>query len=327
MKTQIATNREETGKSNNCRKDKGCISNSINRDDKYPFSALITFLILCLFTYNVHPKQYSTIVRNWSLSGESTERFEMADTCMFTVTFTDLIPPTYLFGYDRFSVTISDSINPAGLSAIPLLHFSFDAGFLYFNHILTVTIPLSSPLIPDSLRQPGAYRLYRDPFPYTGFHQWYADDSLTIDTNQSVIRFVYHHPKYIPLQKSKNYASIKIASTGYPFDFGIFCHPSIVVDRLRNSPSSDAAFFCFPNKKGIMVYRNDSKARYSNAPCQVVLFNSQGRKIGQWGLSVFPALLPLSHHASPGMYHVVFYQENRLVATFSGIFQGNGVIP
>jgi len=327
VKILMVTKREEIVKRNNYGKDKGCIRYLFTRDDKHSVSALIVICIIHLFIYSVYAKKSSTIVHNWSLSGENIERFEMVDTCMFTVTFTDLIPPTYLFGYDRFTVTISDSINPAGLTAIPVLHFSFDAGFLYFNHILTVTIPFSSPLIPDSLRQPGVYRLYRDPFPYTGFHQWYADDSLTIDSTRSLLRFVYRHPKYIPLQKSKNYASVKIASTGYPFDFGIFCHPSIDVYRLRNKSTSGVGFICCPNNNGIMVYRNDSKDKSKNIPSRVVLFNGQGRKIGQWGLSVFPALLPLSYHTSPGMYLAAFYQENRLVATFSGIFQGNGVAP
>lgn len=327
MKILMKTDRKETVKRNNPDKDKGYICYPSTREKKYSVSALIAVCVLYLFTYSVCAKQSSLIVRNWSLSGERTESFEMTDSCIFTVTFTDLIPPTYLLGYDRFDVTISDSLNPAGLTAVPVLHISFDAGFLYFNHILTVTIPFSSPLIPDSLQQSGVYKLYRDPFPYTGFHQWYADDSLTIDSSRSLIRFVYHHPKYVPLQKSKNYAKIKIASTGYPFDFGLFWHPSIEVYRQRNTSTQDMGFICYPNKKGIMVYRSDSKDKYQNMPYRVVLFNGQGRKIGQWDLSVFPALLPISYHASTGMYLAVFYRENCLAATFSGIFQGNEIAP
>ena len=188
---------------------------------------------LCICLCSAYPARAFTIVQNWSISGEREEIFEMNDTCSLSVSFPDLIPPTYLFGYDRFSVTISDSMSPFSMDAQPVLHFSFDAGFLYFDHVLTVTIPFSSPLISDSLRQPGQYRLYRDPFPYTGFHQWYADDSITIDTIRSLIRFVYYHPKYIPLQKSRVHTAVKIASTGYPFSFGIFFHPSIGIGYRR----------------------------------------------------------------------------------------------
>jgi len=324
MKTLLIKNREYSVKFSNCSRTEVCRSHSYTNEYKYPVSALPAVLILFLFIFSAYPEQFSTIVRDWSLSGERTEIFEMTDTCMFTVNFIGEIAPT-VHGYERFSVTVSDSIDPAGLTAIPVLRFSFDAGFLDFKHIITVTIPFSSPLIPDSLRHPGSYRLYRDPFPYTWIHQWYAYDSLTIDSTQSLIRFVYHHPDYIQLQKSKNHASVKICSEGYPFDFGLFCHPSLVVDRLRNSSSPDAGFICYPNKNGIIVYRNGSKDKSQNTPCRVVFFNGQGRKIGQWSLSVFPALLPLSYHASHGIYLAAFYQENRLVSTFSGIFQGNNV--
>lgn len=282
-----------------------------------PGLRIICILCICLsIAYSV---QSLTITRTWSLSGERTEKFELVDTCSLTVSFPDLVPPTYLYGYDRFGVTISDSINNAGMEAIPVLNFSFDAGFLYFDHILTVTIPFSSTLIFDSLRQPGQYRLYRDPFPYTGFHQWYEDDSITIDSSKSLLSFVYHHPKYIPLRKSNGYASVKIASTGYPFDFGIFFHPSIGTYRLWNSPSSGTGFNCRLTDNGLMIYGNSGNGNRTNLPYRVVVFNSQGRKIGQWNLSDIPALLPLAHHASPGMYLATLYQERRLVDVFTGV--------
>lgn len=294
----------------------------------HPIRILTLLYFLYAFLCSVYAAQPFTIVRNWSLTGENKEVFEMADTCSFTVTFPDLVPPTYLFGYDRFSVTISDSINPAGMSASPVLQFSFDAGFLYFNHTLTVSIPFSSPLISDSLRNPGQYRLYRDPFPYTGFHQWYEDDSIIIDSNRSVMHFVYHHPKYLPLQKSRSFAKVKIASTGYPFDFAIFFHPSAgTVYLFDKPPIAEAGIYCHATEKGIMICSKNINDNLINFPYRIVAFDISGRKIGQMNLTSFPALLPLSHYTSSGMYLALLYQERRLIAKFSGILKGNGVAP
>ncbi|MBN1575456.1 MAG: hypothetical protein JW913_02830 [Chitinispirillaceae bacterium] len=289
----------------------------------------LTFLsVVCICLYSMSPAQASTIARNWSLNGEREETFEMNDSGSFTVSFPDLVPPTHLFGYDRFGVTISDSMDSFSMDALPVLHFSFDAGFLYFNHVLTVTIPFSSPLIADSLGQPGRYRLYRDPFPYTGFHQWYADDSITIDTIQSLIRFVYHHPKYIPLQKARVHAAVKIASTGYPFLFGIFSHPSNGIGYgLRNSRTTDAGFNCRITEKKIIVTGKNSDDNRKNISYRMSLFDGRGRRIGQWRLPALPALLSLSNNASPGMYLAVLYQGHRRIAVCPGITPESGMVP
>jgi hypothetical protein len=282
----------------------------------------------CIFLYSVYPVTASAIVRDWSLTGEREETFEMVDTCSFTVSFPDLVPPTYLFGYDRFNATISDSMSPFSMDARPVLHFSFDAGFLYFDHILTVTIPLSSPLISDSLKQPGEYRLYRDPYPFTGFHQWYADDSLYIDSIRSSIRFVYHHPKYIPLQKSRMCSKVKIASTGYPFSFGIFFHPSIGIGyRRRNPQTTDAGFKCRIAERKLIVIGKNSDGNRNDLPYRVVLFDACGRRIGQWMPPAFPALLSLSNHASLGMYLAVLYQGCDRIAVCPVIALESGMLP
>ncbi len=150
-------------------------------------------LLACIVTCCLRHAQAFTVTRTWSLTGEREETFDINDTVTFTISFPGLVPPIYLFGYERFSVTIGDSMSAVSPDAKPALYFSFDAGFLYFDHFLTVTIPFSSPPIAAFARQTGDFRLYRDPFPQPGLHQWYANDSIFVDTVQAIIRFVYHH--------------------------------------------------------------------------------------------------------------------------------------
>lgn len=283
-------------------------------------------ICICLFTAG--PVQALNITREWSLGGASEETFEMFDTCLIAVVFPGVVPPTYLLGYDSFSVTVSDSMYPLSQNAKSVLHFAFDAGFLYFDHVLTVTIPFSSPLIADSLRHPKQYRLYKDPFPYTGFHQWYEDDSIKIDTLQSAIKFVYHHPKYVPLQKVRILPKTKIASSGYPFSFGIFLQSSSgIVCKSFCIKVIQNDYNCRITKRNVVITSDTYHNNKKTDSYRMLLFDTLGRRIEQWKFSEIPAVLSLSELSSQGMYIGVLYKKSKRIKAWSNILSESGTTP
>jgi hypothetical protein len=166
-----------------------------------------------------------TIVdREWNFASAADVRFVMQDTLAISVHFPDKIPDDRLIGYTRFRIVVSDS--NAGMSIAGgafLYRIQFDAGFLYFDHALIFEMNYRSGLLRDTIANPARFALYLDPFPASHLHDWFPVQTFSVDTAAGVVRFTYNHPRYsaAPAKKA-GLARAMIASSGYPFEYGLF---------------------------------------------------------------------------------------------------------
>ncbi len=158
------------------------------------------------------------IKRDWEFESSKKVSFSISDTCEITVEFTGVIPPDFLVGYTRLGLQIDDSLRELPDSVSPLYRISFDAGFLNFSHVLTCTFKYDSGLF-DLNVDISSLKCMQDPYPVAKLHFWRDCDSFFIDKINQTFGFSYRViGKNENLEKTKN---IKIASTDYPFDFGI----------------------------------------------------------------------------------------------------------
>jgi hypothetical protein len=249
----------------------------------------------------------------WKLTGARDEQFEAVDTVAISIHFPELIPPDYLIGYDRFNVTINDTFPLAVLGATPLVTIHFDAGFLYFDHIIRVSLYYTNLVWKkDGMAQLDRFLLYKDPHPITGIHQWFADDSIVADTAAKTVSFVYYHPKYHPLRNgnSSDYSAIggnkrstiMIASTGYPFIFGLFYSSrDNGISRKSEMPYKSAPFAAYDHAAGrITLFPRDA------ALCidEIGVYSPDGTEFGRFRNPGYNGGIPVGR-ISPGLWYIV----------------------
>jgi hypothetical protein len=184
-------------------------------------------LLVCAF-YSVTAAA-PILERQWLFASAADVSFVIPDTLSISVQFPNAIPDDRLIGYTRFRVTISDS-NAGELrpGSVFLYRLQFDAGFLYFDHMLTFEMKYASGLLPCTA-DPRRYVLMLDPFPTSRLHQWFGVNSFTVDPVNRVLRFTYRHAKYASgagTPAPPRLAKACIASSGYPYEYALFLNDS-----------------------------------------------------------------------------------------------------
>jgi hypothetical protein len=132
---------------------------------------------------------------------------------------------------------------------------------------------------------PGLFSIYRDPYPVTALHQWYTLDSFFVDTLQKTLRFKYFHPRYVVLDSSLTKAKIfkaNIASTGYPFEYGIFYGTRAHITDYSPSISQTVRLFPNPATQRIFLVSGPDAGRSLNALSSAGIYSLDGRCVRQW---------------------------------------------
>lgn len=178
---------------------------------------LLCFIIVFSFSSSILQKKWDFETDKGTIHDYE---FVIKDTLSVAIHFQGEIPPDFLPGHCNFSISISDTAVMSKDGYITTFQIDFDAGFLYYDHTLILKINYKSGIIPSSMTKPENFTVFRDPFPVTKMHQWFnlgqKNDSMILDTVNSLIGFFYNHPKYIASPQTR------IASTGYPFIYGLF---------------------------------------------------------------------------------------------------------
>ena len=186
--------------------------------------------------------------REWSFNSASTVSFTIVDSLNAHIHFPGEIPDDRLIGYCRFHITISDSNPGSRISGKSFMYYiQFDCGFNNFDHKLTLELDYTKGLFSNNRTDQYDYSAYIDPYPVSKIHQWIAvsPSNYTVDTTVKLLRIVYDHK-----------ISKRIATTGYPFDYGLFSTDSTLSvnypDKREKINSYKSVHFFFLEK---YIYR------------------------------------------------------------------------
>jgi hypothetical protein len=161
--------------------------------------------------------------KEWTFESDKTISFVVKDTCEIRVEFLGKIPPDFLVGYTRLGVQLDDSLIATPDSVLPLIRICLDAGFLGFSHVLTVTVTCQSEMF-DNAGPLSSLRCMKDPYPMAQVHFWKNCDSTFFDGDKI---FGFSHRHIAADEGVTKRGKVAIATTGYPFHFGIM--------RLKNA--------------------------------------------------------------------------------------------